>query len=232
MGWLYENEVRCLSDQKSSTHYLTDVDTTTDPKLLTINLSPGVTLAAEVRPGSGSEKGLLLYLINTYVSHGEGPILTQNSVLTKGQSKSMLGWQFTVLDSNDDGVLFEAIKTDIDKFVPPPPKPAENNPGQPTSPIRVTRGDIVPTGSLQARATWNVTGHESYRLYVTDVVDFQKVYFETGYVNDSRNPLVIDIKGLVCKKEFRTMTEFFTEKNGKGERLVMPSFQLRDLPCP
>jgi len=28
------------------------------------------------------------------------------------------------------------------------------------------------------------------------------------------------------------MTEFFTEKNGKGERLVMPSFQLRDLPCP
>jgi len=232
MGWLYENEVRCLSDQKSSTHYLTDVDTTTDPKLLTINLSPGVTLAAEVRPGSGSEKGLLLYLINTYVSHGEGPILTQNSVLTKGQSKSWLGWQFTVLDSNDDGVLFEAIKTDIDKFVPPPPKPAENNPGQPTSPIRVTRGDIVPTGSLQARATWNVTGHESYRLYVTDVVDFQKVYFETGYVNDSSNPLVIDIKGLVCKKEFRTMTEFFTEKNGKGERLVMPSFQLRDLPCP
>ena len=232
MGWLYENEVRCLSNQKSSTHYLTDVDTTTDPKLLTINLSPGVTLAAEVRPGSGSEKGLLLYLINTYVSHGEGPILTQNSVLTKGQSKSMLGWQFTVIDSNDDGVLFEAIKTDLDNFVPPPPKPAENNPGQPTSPIRVTRGDIVPTGSLQGRATWNVTGHESYRLYVTDVVDFQKVYFETGYVNDSRNPLVIDIKGLVCKKEFRTMTEFFTEKNGKGERLVMPSLQLRDLPCP
>ena len=232
MGWLYENEVRCLSDQKSSTHYLTDADTTTDPKLLTINLAPGVTLAAEVRPGSGSEKGLLLYLINTYVGHGEGPILTQNSVLTKGQSKSMLGWQFTVIDSNDDGVLFEAIKTDIDKFVPPPPKPADNNPGQPTSPIRVTRGEVVPNGSLQGRATWNVTGHESYRLYVTDVVDFQKVYFETGYVNDSRNPLVIDIKGLVCKKEFRTMTEFFTEKNGKGERLVMPSFQLRDLPCP
>jgi hypothetical protein len=232
MGWLYENEVRCLSDQKSSTHYLTDVDTTTDPKLLTINLSAGVTLAAEVRPGSGSEKGLLLYLINTYVGHGEGPILTQNSVLTKGQSKSMLGWQFTVIDSNDDGVLFEAIKTDLDNFVPPPPKPAENNPGQPTSPIRVTRGEVVPNGSLQGRATWNVTGHESYRLYVTDVVDFQKVYFETGYVNDSRNPLVIDIKGLVCKKEFRTMTEFFTEKNGKGERLVMPSFQLRDLPCP
>ena len=232
MGWIYESEVRCLSDQKSSIHYLTDADTTTHPKLLTMNLSPGVTLAAEVRQGSGTDKGLLLYLVNTYLNAGEGVILTQKSVLAKGQSKSWLGWQINVLDSNEEGVLIEAVKTDVDKFVPPPPKPADNNPGQPTSPIQVTRGDIVPTGSLQGRATWNVTGHESYRLYVTDVVDFQKVYFETGYVNDSRNPLVIDIKGLVCKKEFRTMTEFFTEKNGKGERLVMPSFQLRDLPCP
>ena len=232
MGWIYDSEVRCLSDQSTSIHYLTDIDTTTDPKLLTINLAPGVTLAAEARNAAGVDKGLLLYTINTYINHGEGPILTQNSLLAKGQSKGMLGWEFTVLDSDEMGLLVSVKKTDVDKFVPPTPKPGENNPGQPTSPIRVTRGDIVATGSLQGRATWHVTGHESYRLYVTDVVDFQKVYFETGYVNDSRNPLVIDIKGLVCKKEFRTMTEFFTEKNGKGERLVMPSFQLRDLPCP
>ncbi len=232
IGWLYDSEVRCISEQKSTIHYLSNRETSNDTKLLTINLAPGVTLAAEAKNASGTDKGLLLYLINSYTSHGEGPVLTQNSLITKGQSKSWLGWQFNVLDSNEEGVLIEAIKTDIDKFVPPPPKPADNNPGQPTSPIRVTRGEVVPNGSLQGRATWNVTGHESYRLYVTDVVDFQKVYFETGYVNDSRNPLVIDIKGLVCKKEFRTMTEFFTEKNGKGERLVMPSFQLRDLPCP
>jgi len=232
IGWLYDPEVRCISEQKSSIHYLSNRETSNDTKLLTINLAPGVTLAAEAKNASGTDKGLLLYLINTHTSHGEGPVLTQNTLITKGQSKSWLGWQINVLDSNEEGVLIEAVKTDIDKFVPPTPKPGENNPGQPTSPIRVTRGDIVPTGSLQGRATWNVTGHESYRLYVTDVVDFQKVYFETGYVNDSRNPLVIDIKGLVCKKEFRTMTEFFTEKNGKGERLVMPSLQLRDLPCP
>ena len=232
IGWLYDSEVRCISEQKSSIHYLSNRETSNDTKLLTINLAPGVTLAAEAKNASGTDKGLLLYLINTHTSHGEGPVLTQNTLITKGQSKSWLGWQINVLDSNEEGVLIEAVKTDVDKFVPPPPKPAENNPGQPTSPIRVTRGDIVPTGSLQGRATWNVTGHESYRLYVTDVVDFQKVYFETGYVNDSSNPLVIDIKGLVCKKEFRTMTEFFTEKNGKGERLVMPSLQLRDLPCP
>ena len=231
MGWIEDSEVRCLTDQKSSVHYLSDLDTPRDPKLLTINLSPGVTLAAEVRYGSGVEKGLLLYIVNTHQNAGEGPILTQNAVLTKGQSKNMFGWQFSVIDSNDEGVLFEAVKTDIDKFVPPPPKPQQNNPSQPISPIRVTKGDIVPDGFLKAKATWNVTGHESYRLYITDPVDFQKVYFETGYVNDSRNPLVVEIKGLVCNKEFRTMTEFFTKQNGQGEKLVIPSTQLRNLSC-
>ncbi len=231
MGWLQESEVRCITDQKSTIHYLTESDSTKDPKLLTINLSPGVTLAAEVRNGSGVEKGLLLYIVNTYQNAGEGPILTQSAVITKGQSKSMFGWQFNVLDNNEDGVLIEVIKTDIDKFVPPPPKPPQNNPSQPLSPIRVTRGEVVPDGFLKARSTWTVTGHESYRLYITDTVDFQKVYFETGYVNDSRNPLVIEIKGLVCNKEFRTVTEFFTKKNGEGEKLVIPSLQLRNLPC-
>jgi hypothetical protein len=83
----------------------------------------------------------------------------------------------------------------------------------------VRKGEILPNGSLKAQATWDVSGYESYRLYVTDVVDFQKVYFETGYVNDSRNPLVIDITGLVCNKEFRTVTEFFTKKNGEAIEL-------------
>ena len=140
MGWIYDSEVRCLSDQNSSVHYLTDVDTTKDPKLLTINLAPGVTLAAEVRNAAGVDKGLLLYIINTYINHGEGPILTQNNLLAKGQTKNMLGWEFTVLDSDEMGLLVSVKKTDIDKFVVPAEKPAENNPGQPTSPIRVTRG--------------------------------------------------------------------------------------------
>ena len=231
MGWLDDLEVRCLNDQKSSIHYLSDFANNPEPKLLTINVVPGVTIAAEARSAGNTEKGLLLYSINTYISHGEGPILAQSRLVTKGQSKSMMGWEFSVLDSNSEGILISVTKTDIDKFVPPPPKPAQNNPGQPTSPIRVSRGEVVPDGFLKARATWEVTGHESYRLYVTDPVDFQKVYFETGYVNDSRNPIVVNITGLVCNKEFRTMTEFFTEKNGKGERLVMPSTQLRNLSC-
>ena len=235
MGWLNDSEVRCLTDQPSSVHYLSDFVSNNDAKLLTINLTPGVTLAAEVRSGKyigGSlQPGLLLYTINTHISHGEGPILTQNSLLSKGQTKAMLGWEITVLDSDNDGVLISVKKTDIDKFVPPPPKPVQNNPAKPTSPIKVSKGEVVPNGFLKGRATWEVTGHQSYRLYVTDVVDFQKVYFESGYINDSRTPLVVDISGLVCNKEFRTVTEFYTEKDGKGERLVMTSLQLRDLPC-
>lgn len=231
MGWLYDSEVRCIKEQKSSIHYLSNIPTSKDPKLLTINLSPGVTLAVDASTSSIDGTGLLLYTINTHIPHGEGPVLTQNTLVAKGQSKSWLGWQFNVLDSNAEGVLFEAIKTDIDKFVPPAPKPKPTyNPGA-TSKIKVSKGEVVPDGFLKARATWEVTGHQSYRLYITDPVDFQKVYFESGYVNDSRTPIVVEIKGLVCNKEFRTMTEFYTEKDGKGERLVIPNMQLRNLSC-
>ncbi len=231
MGWIYDSEVRCINEQKSSVHYLSNIPTSKDPKLLTINLSPGVTLAAEASTGSIDGSGLLLYTINTHIPHGEGPVLTQNTLVAKGQSKSWLGWQFNVLDSNSEGILVEAIKTDIDKFVPPAPQPKPTyNPG-PTSKIKVSKGEVVPDGFLKARATWEVTGHQSYRLYVTDPVDFQKVYFESGYINDARTPLVVEIKGLVCNKEFRTMTEFFTEKDGKGDRLVIQNLQLRNLSC-
>jgi hypothetical protein len=122
MGWIKDSEVRCISDQKSSIHYLSTEDVNNDSKLLTINLSPGVTLAAESRTSPTDGSGLLLYTVNTHISHGQGPILAQKSLVLKGQSKSWQGWQFNVLESNGQGILFEAIKTDVDKFVPPAPK--------------------------------------------------------------------------------------------------------------
>ena len=231
MGWIYDSEVRCLTDQKSSIHYLSTSDTSKDSKLLTINLAPGVTLGGESRISTPNSSGLLLYTVNTNISHGQGPILAQKSLVLKGESKSWQGWQFNVLDSNSEGILFEAIKTDIDKFVPPAPKPKPTNGPAPTAKIQVSKGDILPNGFLKGKATWDVKGHKSYRLYVTAVDDFQKVYFESGFVNDDRSPLVIDISGLVCNKELRTMTEFFSEKDGKGERLVIESKQLSFLSC-
>lgn len=231
MGWLEDSEVRCLTDQKSSIHYLTSQDTSKDSKLLTINLAPGVTLAAEARKATSSESGLLLSFINTNTNHGQGPVLTQRFLMTKGDSKSLLGWRISVLETDADGVLIEAIKTDIDKFVPPPPRPQQSAPPQPSSPIKITKGDVLPNGYLKGRATWEVTGHQSYRVYVTAMDDLQKVYFESGYINDNRSPVVVEISGLVCNKELRAMTEFYTEKDGKGERLVRPSMGLSFLSC-
>jgi M6 family metalloprotease-like protein len=231
MGWLEDSEVRCLSDQKTSIHYLTSDNAGKESKLLTINLAPGVTLAAESRKASSSESGLLLSFINTNTNHGQGPVLAQRFLMTKGDSKSLLGWRISVLESDTDGVLIEAIKTDIDKFVPPPLRPQQSGPPQPSSPIKVTKGEVVPNGYLKGRATWEVSGHQSFRVYVTAVDDLQKVYFESGYVNDNRSSLVMEISGLVCNKELRTMTEFYTEKDGKGERLVMPSMGLSFLSC-
>ncbi|NDA45464.1 MAG: hypothetical protein EBX89_05685, partial [Actinobacteria bacterium] len=141
MGWIYDSEVRCLSDQKSSIHYLSALATSADPKLLAINLAEGVTLAAEARTGTSDGAGLLLYTINTYIGHGNGPILAQKTLVSKGQTRAMLGWEFTVLESNTKGILFSATKTDIDKFVPPAsePKTNQNNPDPETSVINVTR---------------------------------------------------------------------------------------------
>jgi hypothetical protein len=231
MGWLEDFEVRCLSDQKTSIHYLTSDNAGKESKLLTINLAPGVTLAAESRKASSSESGLLLSFINTNTNHGQGPVLAQRFLMTKSDSKSLLGWRISVLDSDADGVLIEATKTDIDKFVPPLPRPQQSGPPQPISPIKITKGDVLPNGYLKGRATWEVTGHQSYRVYVTAMDDLQKVYFESGYVNDSRSSVVVEISGLVCNKELRAMTEFYTEKDGKGERLVRPSMGLSFMSC-
>ncbi|MEI7562128.1 MAG: hypothetical protein WCJ43_06735, partial [Actinomycetes bacterium] len=138
-GWLYDSEVRCLSNQTLSTHYLAQNGASTDPKLLTINLAPGVTLAAEVRKDYSSLNGLLLYLVNTFTPHGQGPIISSNVLLSKGQSKSLLGWKITVIDTDSTGVLFTAEKTDIDKFVSPPERTPPPNTSNPVLPPVVDR---------------------------------------------------------------------------------------------
>ena len=231
MGWLEDSEVRCISDQKTSIHYLSSIDTSNENKLLTINLAPGVTLAAEARSWTSSNNGLLLYIINTNTSHGAGPVLAEKSLMSKGEAKSLLGWRVSVLETDADGVLLEAVKTDIDKFVPPAPRPQQGNPIPPSSSIKVTKSEVVPNGYLKARATFEVQGHKSYRVYVTATDDYQKVYFESGYLNDDRTSLAVDITGLVCSKPLRTMMEFYTEKDGKGERFTIANFDLKNLSC-
>ena len=235
IGWLDDSEVRCIAEQKSTVHYLTNDASSKNPKLLTVNDSPGLTLAAEVKPGSASTiiegSRLLLYTINTHIESGQEPIFTQSTLYSKGESKSMLGWTFNVLDSDDNGLLVEAVKTDIDKFVVPAPKPRPTQSSSPSSKIKIEKGEIVSTGHLKARTTWNVTGHESFRVYVIAADDNQKVFFETGIRNGSQNPVSVEISGLPCNREFRTMVMFFSEKDGKGERVVRDNSDLGILSC-
>ena len=231
MGWLKDSEVRCINNQIKSIHYLSDFENDIDPKLLTINLADGVTLAAEAR-STGTEKGLLLYTINTYTNHGEGPIISQNSLLQKGERKSIYGWDFSVLDTNNEGVLFSATKTDINKFIPPEITPSlPSGPPPSASKIKITSTDISPIESLKARATFKVAGQESYRIFVTAVDDFQKVYFESGYVNDSKSEITLNLTGLACDRKLRAVIEFFTEKDGKGEKATVQHAELGKISC-
>lgn len=144
MGWLKDSEVRCLSQENSSVHYLSLSNSISDPKILTINLVPGVTLAAEPRPVVNSDSGLLLYTINTYVAHGQGPIISQNQLLLKGNSRSLYGWKFTVLDSNTSGLLVSVEKTDSGKFVPPVIASQQPQEKKPNEPIPTPTNSVMP----------------------------------------------------------------------------------------
>jgi hypothetical protein len=148
MGWLDDSEVRCLSNETSTVHFLSEFNSTKDPKILTINLAPGVTLAAEPRGTANAGKGLLLYTINTYVPHGAGPIVSQTTLVQKGKSKSLYGWDFSVLDSNETGLLVSVTKTDKNKFVPPvvaPQQPQSNKPSGPEpTPVPSPKPSVAP----------------------------------------------------------------------------------------
>ena len=231
MGWITDSEIRCLTDQESSFHYLSGIGTSDQPKLLLINLAPGVTLAAEARD-SGPSQGLFLYVIDTNLAHGQGPLRSLTSLLKAGDSKELFDWKFDVLETSKDGLIVKVSKGSGKKYVAPPAKPEQNQ----SSGVDVARpypraGDIVQTGYLNGRATWDVTNYKSYRIFVTPFDDPKKVIFDTGIVNDTRNPLVVEMAGLICGKELVTTSQFWTERDGKGVMEQSSTGQLRKFEC-
>ena len=219
MGWLQDSEVRCIKDQKSTTHFLIPFSNDPGAKLTLINLADGVTLAAEARD-FGDEKRLLVYFIDTNIPHGQGPIKTFNTLLAKGKTRSIYGWDITVIDNDSKGVLFEVAKTDIDKYVAPEKPKQGPSIGQPDHPISLTGGDITRKGPTKAEIRWNPSNYQSYRIYVTATDNFQKVYFESNFKDSTANPLVVELSGLTCDVDLRVMSMFFTGKQGQGESRV------------
>ncbi|MFM8752302.1 MAG: hypothetical protein ACKOEB_03800 [Actinomycetota bacterium] len=227
MGWIPDEEVRCLSDQSSSIHYLSGVPSQNQPKIVLINLAPGVTLAAEAREGVSSQ-GLLLYIIDTNLAHGQVPMRALPYLLKAGESKELFDWKFKVLETNKDGLLVEVSKGSGKKYVAPISSQVNQGGGDKPRP---RMGEIVPTGYLQARATWEISNYKSYRIFITPFDDPKRILFDTGIVNDSRDPLVVEVSGLICGKEFTTTSQFWTERDGKGVMDQSSSGQLRKFEC-
>ena len=228
MGWLSDSEIRCLTDQSQSTHYLSDFTKKGQPQLILINLAPGVSLAAESRIW-GETQRLLLYVIDTNLSHGQGPLRSLNTLLKAGESKELFDWKFNVLETSKDGLLLEVSKGSGKAYVAPVIAQNNQGPRQPDSPIGLTGGEFTRSSATNAEIAWKPTNYQSYRVYVTATDDYQKVYFESGKVDSTANPLVVKMTGLVCGVDLRVMSVFFTKKGGEGqsrvEQRVLRSFK-------
>ena len=228
MGWLSDTEIRCLTDQSQSTHYLSDFTKKGQPQLLLINLAPGVSLAAESRIW-GETQRLLLYVIDTNLSHGQGPLRSLNTLLKAGESKELFDWKFNVVETSKDGLLLEVSKGSGKAYVAPLIAQNNQGPRQPDSPIGLTGGEFTRSSAANAEIAWKPTNYQSYRVYVTATDDYQKVYFESGKVDSTANPLVVKMTGLVCGVDLRVMSVFFTKKGGEGqsrvEQRVLRSFK-------
>jgi M6 family metalloprotease-like protein len=113
-GWLDGVQVRCVSNQVKSVHYIEDIDRAGErPKLITINLQEGVTISTEVKCRelyNYRDCGALIYKIDSRINHGDGPITAESSLLYEGNSKVMDGWKITPIKNGGEGMLIEVEK--------------------------------------------------------------------------------------------------------------------------
>jgi M6 family metalloprotease-like protein len=105
--WFESQQVRCLSTQSSTVHYIDSLELINRrPKLLLINLQEGVTIGVEVRKLSwSSSRGVLVYKIDSRINHGDGPITAEKDLLYEGKSLLIDGWRISVLEEGLEGLL-------------------------------------------------------------------------------------------------------------------------------
>jgi M6 family metalloprotease-like protein len=111
-GWLDDQQVRCLSNQVNSVHYLETLELASmAPKLILLNLQEGVTINVEVRKLDGStSRGALVYKVDSRINHGDGPITAQSELLYEGKSLQIDGWRVTALEEGTEGMLIKVEK--------------------------------------------------------------------------------------------------------------------------
>ncbi|NCW47583.1 MAG: hypothetical protein EBV95_05565 [Actinobacteria bacterium] len=111
-GWLDGQQVRCLTNQSESVHYLESLEVLgKEPKLLLINLQEGVTLAVEVRQThTFLARGVLVYKVDSRINHGDGPITAQSNLIYEGKSLVIDGWRISPLQEGIEGILIKVEK--------------------------------------------------------------------------------------------------------------------------
>ena len=110
--WFESQQVRCLSNQSATVHYLDSLELINkQPKLLLINLQEGVTIGVEVRnPRGYSSRGVLVYKVDSRINHGDGPITAQRDLLSEGKSLLIDGWKISALMEGVGGMLVKVEK--------------------------------------------------------------------------------------------------------------------------
>lgn len=111
MGWLSDSEIRCIKNQNSTTHFLSNIDSVTDPKLVMINVASGITIAMESRVIDSKNQGLLVYKIDSNTNHGDGPINAEKNLLSLGESIRLDNWNISVSATSPSGLIVKVEKS-------------------------------------------------------------------------------------------------------------------------
>ena len=110
MGFLADEDFRCISSQSDTVHHISNIDSMSGNRLVLINLSEGRTLALEGRTSVDGNQGLLVYEIDSSVNHGDGPIKSQKALIENSQPVSLIGYKLEVLERNRNGLLVRVTK--------------------------------------------------------------------------------------------------------------------------
>jgi len=111
-GWLDGQQVRCVTSQNQTVHYLESLELESSmPKLLLVNLQEGVTIGVEVRQSNYSaDRGALIYKIDSRINHGDGPITAEKELLRAGKSLVIDGWEISAIEEGAEGMLVKVAK--------------------------------------------------------------------------------------------------------------------------
>jgi hypothetical protein len=107
MGFIHQDEVRCVKKKSKEFIYLSGTNKVDGPKIGVINLEPGVSICFEVKKDLDGKNGLLLYKVDTNFDHGNGPFAGEEDVLKVGKSQNFEGTKFKVLAISATGLLVQ-----------------------------------------------------------------------------------------------------------------------------